>query len=257
MTFANCRLGMLKLIFISFGFVLTFLNQTYAGPLVVGYSSVTSVFLPFWIGNDAGFYKKEGLDSQLIYIASSTTMAQAMFARQIAISTVNSGSVVSSGLQGGDLVLMGAVINTAAFYIIARPEISGVQDLKGKRIGITRLGSSSDFAMREYLKKNQLQIGRDVNLTQAGRMPELAAALNSGVRSALRLFRRRAPTWLNSGVIGSLRIWRTKEFTLSSPASRRHGAFCANSEATPRLFCAGSVARHTSCSSSETRQKLS
>ena len=153
MTFANCRLGMLKLIFLSFGFVLSFPNQTYARPLVVGYSSVTSVFLPFWIGNDAGFYKKEGLDSQLIYIASSTTMAQAMFARQIAISTVNSGSVVSSGLQGGDLVLMGAVINTAAFYIMARPEITSVQDLKGKRIGITRLGSSSDFAMREYLKK--------------------------------------------------------------------------------------------------------
>jgi ABC-type nitrate/sulfonate/bicarbonate transport system substrate-binding protein len=42
------------------------------------------VFLPFWIGKEAGFYKKEGLDAQLVYIASSTTMAQAMFARQVA-----------------------------------------------------------------------------------------------------------------------------------------------------------------------------
>jgi ABC-type nitrate/sulfonate/bicarbonate transport system substrate-binding protein len=58
-------------------------------------------------------------------------------------------------------------MNTAAFYIMARPEISGVQDLKGKRIGVTRLGSSSDFAIREYLKKNQLQTGRDVNIMQA------------------------------------------------------------------------------------------
>jgi len=148
---------------------------------------VTSVFLPFWIGNEAGFYKKEGLDAQLIYIASSTTMAQAMFAREVAVSTVNSGSVVSSGLQGGDLVLMGAVINTAAFYVMARPEIARAQDLKGKRIGVTRLGSSSDFAIREYLKKNQLQAGRDVNIIQAGRMPELAAALNSGSISAAPL----------------------------------------------------------------------
>src|SRR5262245_66642819 len=123
---------------------LTLSSFVAAEPTVVGYSAVTSVFLPFWIGKEAGFYKKEGLDAQLIYIASSTTMAQAMFARQVAISTVNSGSVVSSGLQGGDLVLMGAVINTAAFYIMARPEISGVQDLKGKRIGITRLGSTSN-----------------------------------------------------------------------------------------------------------------
>jgi len=56
-----------------------------AEPVVVGYSAVTSVFLPFWIGKEMGFYKKEGLDAQLVYIASSTTMAQAMFARQVAI----------------------------------------------------------------------------------------------------------------------------------------------------------------------------
>ena len=70
-----------------------------AEPLVVGYSAVSSVFLPFWIGKEAGFYKKEGLDAQLVYIASSTTMAQAMFARQVAISSVDSGSVVTSTLH--------------------------------------------------------------------------------------------------------------------------------------------------------------
>ena len=150
---------------------------------VVGYSSVTSVFLPFWIGKEAGLYKKEGLDVQLVYIPSSTTMAQSMFAREVAISTANSSSVVSSGLQGGDLVLMGAVINTTAFYIIARPDIASVQDLRGKRVGVTRLGSSSDFAVREYLQKNKLQPGRDVT---AG-MPELAAALSSGAISAAPL----------------------------------------------------------------------
>ena len=154
---------------------------------VVGYSAVTSVFLPFWIGNEAGLYKKEGLDVQLVYIPSSTTMAQAMFAKEVAISTVNSGSVVSSGLQGGDLVLMGAVINSAPFYIITRPEITNVQELKGKRIGVTRLGSSSDFAIREYLHKHKLQPARDVSIIQVGGMPELAAALNSGAISAAPL----------------------------------------------------------------------
>ena len=154
---------------------------------VIGYSSVTSVFLPFWIGKETGLYKKEGLDVQLVYIPSSTTMAQAMFAREVAISTANSSSVVSSGLQGGDLVLMGAVINTTAFYIIARPEIASVRDLRGKRVGVTRLGSSSDFAVREYLQKNKLQPGRDVTVIQSGGMPELAAALSSGAISAAPL----------------------------------------------------------------------
>jgi len=114
-------------------------------------------------------------------------MAQGMFARQVAISTVNSGSVVTSTLQGGDLVLMGAVMNAAAFYIITRPEIINVQDLKGKKIGVTRLGSSSDFAVREYLQKNKLQPNRDVSIVQIGGMPELAAALNNGSISAAPL----------------------------------------------------------------------
>ena len=166
---------------------LIFSNIAGAQTTVVGYSAVTSVFLPFWIGKEAGLYKKEGLDVQLVYIASSTTMAQAMFAREVAISTVNSGSVVSSGLQGGDLVLMGAVMNAAAFYIMTRPEIANVQDLRGKKIGVTRLGSSSDFAIREYLQKHKLQPNRDVNIVQVGGMPELAAALNNGSISAAPL----------------------------------------------------------------------
>ena len=92
----------MKIIFICAVFWLALLRGAQAEPLVVGYSAVSSVFLPFWIGKEVGFYKKEGLDAQLVYIASSTTMAQAMFAGQVAISSVNSGSVVTSTLQGGD-----------------------------------------------------------------------------------------------------------------------------------------------------------
>src|ERR1044072_9043874 len=120
-------LGIAKNFVTCVGLLLTLAGAARAEPIVIGYSSVTSVFLPFWIGKEAGFYKRENLDAQLVYIASSTTMAQAMFARQVAISTVNSGSVVTSGLSGGDLVLRGAVINRAAFYIISRPDIAGVQ----------------------------------------------------------------------------------------------------------------------------------
>ena len=74
----------MKIIFLSVVYCLALLRGVHAEPLVVGYSAVSSVFLPFWIGKEAGFYKKEGLDAQLVYIASSTTMAQAMFARQVA-----------------------------------------------------------------------------------------------------------------------------------------------------------------------------
>jgi ABC-type nitrate/sulfonate/bicarbonate transport system substrate-binding protein len=73
-----------------------------AEPLVIGYSSVTSVFLPFRIARDLGVYKKEGLDTQQAYLPSWTSMTQAIFTREVAISPFNSGSVMSSGLPGSD-----------------------------------------------------------------------------------------------------------------------------------------------------------
>ena len=149
-----------------------------AQKLVVGYSGVTAIQAPFWIMKDAGYLKQEGLDSNLIYIAASSTMAQAMMAGEVAISTANSQAVVDTGLQGGDLVAVGAIVNFVALYIIAAPEIKSVQDLRGKPVGVTRFGATTDFAVQMFLKKYGLEPVRDVPIIQIGGVPELAAALS-------------------------------------------------------------------------------
>jgi len=149
-----------------------------AEKIVVGYSAVSALNAPPWVMKEAGFFKQEGLDVDLIYIASSSTMAQAMLAGEVAISTANSQVVADTGLQGGDLVAMGAIINVAAFYVMAPPEIKGIEDLRGKPVGVTRFGASTDFGMRMLLKKYGLEPVRDVPILQIGGMPELAAALS-------------------------------------------------------------------------------
>jgi len=149
-----------------------------AQKLMVGYSGVTAIQAPFWIMKDAGYFKQEGLDADLIYIASSSTMAQAMMAGEVAISTANSQAVVDTGLQGGDLVAVGAFVNFVALYVIAAPEIKSVQDLRGKPVGVTRFGATTDFAMQMFLKKYGLEPVRDVPIIQIGGVPELAAALS-------------------------------------------------------------------------------
>ena len=146
--------------------------------VIVGYSAVSALNAPPWVMKEAGFFKREGLDADLIYIASSSTMAQAMLAGEVAISTANSQVVADTGLQGGDLVAMGAIINVAAFYVMAPPEIKGIEDLRGKPVGVTRFGASTDFGMRMLLKKYGLEPVRDVPILQIGGMPELAAALS-------------------------------------------------------------------------------
>ena len=98
-----------------------------AQKFVVGYSGVTAIQAPFWVMKDAGYFKQEGLDANLIYIAASSTMAQAMLAGDVAISTTNSQAIVDTGLQGGDLVAVGAIVNFVALYVIAAPEIKSVQ----------------------------------------------------------------------------------------------------------------------------------
>jgi NitT/TauT family transport system substrate-binding protein len=157
---------------------LAFPGTAAAQKLLVGWVSVTAIDTPTWVLKEAGFFKQEGLDADLIYIASSPTMAQAMLAGQVAISGVNSQVIADIGLQGGDLVAMGAVTNVVAFYVMAPPEIKSVEDLKGKPIGVTRFGASTDFGIRMLLTKYGLEPVRDVPILQIGGMPEIAAALS-------------------------------------------------------------------------------
>ena len=158
--------------------LLVFPQIARAQKLVVAWTAVSALNSPFWVIKDAGFLKQEGLDAELVYIPSSSVVASAMLAGDAAISTANSQVVTDIGLQGGDLVAIGAVINVAAFYVMAAPEIKSVQELKGKAVGVTRFGASTDFSMRMLLRKYGLEPGRDVPILQIGGMPEIAAALS-------------------------------------------------------------------------------
>lgn len=161
-----------------FSVILIFPDVAKAQKLVLGWSAVSALNSPYWVIKDAGFAKQEGLDVDLIYIASSSTMAQAQLAGNVALSTANSQVVVDVGLQGGDLLAIGAVINEVAFYVMAPPEVKSVRDLKGKPVGVTRFGASTDFAIRKLLEKYGLQPIRDVPIIQIGGLPEIAAALS-------------------------------------------------------------------------------
>jgi len=167
-----------KHVLLSFLVVLNLPNVAAAQKLVAGYSAVSAISAPFWVMKEAGFFKEEGLDAELIYISASSTMAQAMLAGEVVISTANSQVIIDTGLQGNDLVAMGAIVNFVALYVMASPEIKTVADLRGKPVGVSRFGATSDFGIQMLLKKYGLEPVRDVPLIQIGGMPELAAALS-------------------------------------------------------------------------------
>jgi len=169
----NRLLGLLFLIGVFTSPVSVFAQKT-----IVAWTAVSALNSPYWVLKEAGFLKQEGLDVELVYIPSSATVAQAMLAGEVAISAANSQVVADSGLQGGELVSIGAIVNVVAFYVMAVPEIKRIEDLKGKPVGVTRFGASTDFGIRMLLSKYGLTAGRDVPVLQIGGMPEIAGALS-------------------------------------------------------------------------------
>ncbi len=157
---------------------LTFSDEVQAQKLVIAWTSVSAFNSPFWVMPDAGFYKQEGLNIETIFILSSPTAAKATLAGDISISAQNSQVVADSGLAGGDLVSIGAVVNIVPFYMMAIPEVKTVADLKGKSVGISRFGAASDFGTRMFLAKHGVEPTKEVAFVQIGGQPEIAAALS-------------------------------------------------------------------------------
>jgi len=103
-----------------------------------------------------------------------------MLSNEVQIAASAEEAVISAGLQGSDIVMIASGPDRLLFSIYARSGINSLADLKGKRIGVTRTGSSTDFAARYTLTRNNLTPDRDVAIIQLGGVPEILAGMKSG-----------------------------------------------------------------------------
>jgi len=139
---------------------------------------------PLWVAQEADFFRREGLETQLLYIGGGSLLIQSMLGGDVQFAFGPSVPVVNASLRGSDLVLIANTGNAMIFSIISRPEVKSPSDLKGKKIGVTRLGGSTDLALDFALERWGLQRGRDVTVLQTGGMPESQAGLSSGALDA-------------------------------------------------------------------------
>ena len=147
--------------------------------LANGYSSASGVFAGLWLAQDGKYFEKYDIDSHLVLIASGSLMVQAMLGGDLPIAGAAGSAAVDASLGGADIVMFGCMVKVPAFYIMALPEIKSVEDLRGKAVGVTRFGSSTDFTMRYVLRKYGLEPGRDVTLIQTGDVFAAAALLRT------------------------------------------------------------------------------
>jgi NitT/TauT family transport system substrate-binding protein len=148
--------------------------------LAIAYSSISGNMAPLWITHERGFFRKYGLDVQLVFIESGTTTVQSLISKDVAFAQMAGAGVVQSRLRGSDVVMIAGIINTLTFKFYVEKNISQPEQLKGKSVAVTRFGSSTDFALRYALERYGLQPERDVAVVQAGSMPAIFAQLEGG-----------------------------------------------------------------------------
>lgn len=151
------------------------------------YSAIGGSQSSVWIPYEAGIFRKHGLDVELLYVGGGGRAAQVVQSGEVPIGIFTGGAVVNANLAGGDLVIIASGMNVIPFFLMVRPEIRQVEELKGKKIGITRFGSATDFAVLYSEEKWPIKRGRDFAVIQIGGMPEMLAALKSRALDAAML----------------------------------------------------------------------
>src|SRR2546428_7563869 len=154
----------------------------------VGYSSIGVGQSLVWVAKEAGLFKENGLDVQLIFIGSSSILSQAVIAGDVPIAIMSGTAAINSQLAGSDLVIAASTKkDPAQAFLVTAKGISQPAQLKGKKLAVSRLGASSDFILRLILKKIGLVPDKDVAIIQIGSSPVRMAALANGVADGTAL----------------------------------------------------------------------
>ncbi len=151
-----------------------------AQALRIAYTSIAVVYGPLWLTKEAGIFKKYNIEPEFIYIAGGPPSLQALIAGDVAISFTAGGATVAANLQGSDVVLLGATIDALPFELWSVPSIKTPEQLKGSKLGVSRIGATTDFVARYLLKKWNLQPDKDVAIFQTGSGPQIFAAIKGG-----------------------------------------------------------------------------
>jgi ABC-type nitrate/sulfonate/bicarbonate transport system substrate-binding protein len=147
-------------------------------------TAVAASMSPLWLAKDAGIFERNGLDVEITSLAAGTLAVQGMLAGELDLAYNVASSLISANLGGSDLVMLAGGVNTMIFSISALPGIERIEDLRGKRLGITRLGTSTDFNARYVLQRYGLQPETDVAFIQLNGNPEILTGLHAGAIDA-------------------------------------------------------------------------
>lgn len=145
----------------------------------MGLSSVSALHSAVWIAEQKGLFRKHGVDVEVIVTGQGGTAVSALLANDIQTASSAGDALVNAALHGGDTVMIAGVINKGLQRIMVRSDIKTPADLKGKKVGVTRIGAVSHSVLLMMLKRWNMS-PNDVQVIQVGSSPNMLASLDKG-----------------------------------------------------------------------------
>jgi len=152
--------------------------------LAVSYSNIIGDELPLWVTKEGGFFAENALEIGDLENVASAQGVPALISGKIQVAQVGGSEVMSANAEGADLVVVAQLAGVYPFVLEVAAPIKTVADLKGKKVGVSSVGSSSDIATRAALKKMGLDPDKDVTIVAVGSAAQRTAAMLGGAIDA-------------------------------------------------------------------------
>ena len=147
----------------------------------VGVPSVGMGNIIIFITKEGKLFEKYGLDAEVITVMGSGIGSKALISGNLDIIPIATPTVIAANLAGADMAILAHTMPAVVHALMVRPDIKRPEDLKGKKIGVSSLGSLTDFLVRSIAKKKGLNPDRDITLiTTGGSDTERVMALKAG-----------------------------------------------------------------------------
>ena len=149
----------------------------------IGHNAFTDEIV-FYLGRDVGIFKKHGIHLELIYIPGGSLSVQALIGNSLDMLLAGGTPLVYAVLKGADLKYIAGLNNRMPYVLVARDGINTAEQLRGKKIGISRFGSNTDFVVKLAATQMGLNPKRDIQIIQVGGPDARVVALKNGVVDA-------------------------------------------------------------------------
>ncbi len=151
-----------------------------AEPMIVGVSGPSINMMYAFVTRDAKLWQKHNSDPRVVIFEAGSILAQAMLSGEVKMSISSGPAVIASRSQGAETIIVAAFVNTLPYSLVSAKAITKWDQLKGKRIAISRFGSGTDTAIRLALRKFGLDPVKDITILQLGSQPDRIMALAAG-----------------------------------------------------------------------------